>query len=58
MMAIVSPFPAIPKLLAEFGGQARRGISYPGHRHHNVAGVPGLAPIAGIISDRFGRRTS
>ncbi|MFN3620384.1 MFS transporter [Sphingorhabdus sp.] len=58
VMAIVSLFPAIPKLFAEFGDRPGAGFLIPA-----IVTIPSLvcaifAPIAGIISDRFGRRKS
>jgi hypothetical protein len=38
MMAIASPFPAIPKLLAEFGG--RPGAGYP---------IPAIVTITSLV---------
>jgi MFS family permease len=57
-MAIVSLFPAIPKLFAEFGDRPGAGFLIPA-----IVTIPSLvcaifAPVAGIISDRFGRRKS
>lgn len=58
VMAIVSLFPAIPKLFAEFGDRPGAGFLIPA-----IVTIPSLvcaafAPIAGMISDRFGRRKS
>lgn len=58
VMAIVSLFPAIPKLFAEFGDRPGAGFLIPA-----IVTIPSLvcavfAPIAGIVSDRFGRRNS
>lgn len=58
VMAIVSLFPAIPKLFAEFGHLPNAGFLIPA-----VVTIPSLcaalfAPVAGIIADRYGRRRS
>ena len=58
VMAIVSLFPAIPKLFAEFGNTPGAGFLIPA-----IVTIPSLvcaifAPVAGIISDRYGRRKS
>lgn len=58
VMAIVSLFPAIPKLFAEFGASPNAGFLIPA-----IVTVPSLvcaifAPVAGVISDRYGRRQS
>jgi MFS family permease len=58
VMAIVSLFPAIPKLFAQFGHIPAAGFLIPA-----IVTVPSLcaalfAPIAGIIADRYGRRLS
>lgn len=58
VMAIVSLFPAIPKLFAEFGANPNAGFLIPA-----IVTAPSLcaalfAPLAGIIADRYGRRRS
>ncbi len=58
VMAIVSLFPAIPKLFAQFGHLPNAGFLIPA-----VVTIPSLcaalfAPLAGIIADRWGRRRS
>lgn len=58
VMAIVSLFPAIPRLFAEFGSTPNAGFLIPA-----IVTIPSLvcalfAPVAGIISDRYGRRNS
>lgn len=58
VMAIVSLFPAIPKLFAEFGDTPNAGFLIPA-----IVTIPSLvcaifAPVAGIISDKYGRRKS
>lgn len=58
VMAIVSLFPAIPKLFAEFGAIPHAGFLIPA-----IVTIPSLcaalfAPLAGIIADRYGRRSS
>ncbi len=58
VMAIVSLFPAIPKLFAEFGSNPNAGFLIPA-----IVTAPSLcaalfAPLAGIIADRYGRRRS
>jgi MFS family permease len=58
VMAIVSLFPAIPKLFEEFGGMPNAGFLIP-----VIVTIPSLcaalfAPLAGIIADRYGRRSS
>jgi MFS family permease len=58
VMAIVSLFPAIPKLFAEFGANLNAGFLIPA-----IVTAPSLcaalfAPLAGIIADRYGRRRS
>src|SRR4051812_20856976 len=58
VMAIVSLFPAIPKLFAQFGHLPNAGFLIPA-----IVTAPSLcaalfAPIAGIIADRYGRRRS
>lgn len=58
VMAIVSLFPAIPKLFAQFGHMPGAGFLIPA-----IVTIPSLcaalfAPIAGIIADRHGRRRS
>lgn len=56
VMAIVSLFPAIPKLFEHFGGVANAGLLVP-----MIVTIPSLciallAPVAGWASDRYGRR--
>ncbi len=56
VMAIVSLFPAIPKLFEHFGGVGNAGLLVP-----MIVTVPSLcialfAPVAGWGADRFGRR--
>jgi MFS family permease len=56
VMAIVSLFPAIPKLFQQFGGIANAQLLVP-----MIVTVPSLflalsAPFAGMLADRFGRR--
>ena len=58
VMAIVSLFPAIPRLFAAFGHVEGAGFLIPA-----IVTIPSLccalfAPIAGIIADRYGRRPS
>ncbi|WP_144097010.1 MFS transporter [Croceicoccus sediminis] len=58
VMAIVSLFPAIPKLMQQFGDVEHAALLVP-----MILTVPSLmvaifAPIAGAIADRFGRKTS
>lgn len=58
VMAIVSLFPAIPRLFAEFGHIPAAGFLIPA-----IVTIPSLcaalfAPIAGVIADRYGRRRS
>jgi MFS family permease len=58
VMAIVSLFPAIPRLFAQFGHIPAAGFLIPA-----IVTIPSLcaalfAPIAGIIADRYGRRRS
>ncbi|MEO6092381.1 MAG: MFS transporter [Novosphingobium sp.] len=58
VMAIVSLFPAIPKLFQQFGGIAHANLLVP-----MILTIPALmvaltAPIAGALADRFGRRPS
>lgn len=58
VMAIVSLFPAIPKLFKQFGHMEGAGFLIPA-----IVTIPSLcaalfAPIAGIIADRYGRRRS
>lgn len=58
VMAIVSLFPAIPKLFAAFGGMPNAGFLIPA-----IVTIPSLcaalfAPVAGILADRYGRRRS
>jgi MFS family permease len=58
VMAIVSLFPAIPKLFAQFGHMPSAGFLIPA-----IVTIPSLcaalfAPLAGIIADRHGRRRS
>ncbi len=56
VMAIVSLFPAIPKLFAQFGGIAHAQILVP-----MIVTIPSLmialsSPFAGALADRIGRR--
>ncbi|MEO7656535.1 MAG: MFS transporter [Sphingomicrobium sp.] len=56
VMAIVSLFPAIPKLFQQFGGIRHAELLVP-----MILTVPSLmvaltAPLAGAVADRFGRR--
>ncbi|SBS29508.1 Tetracycline resistance protein, class B [Marinomonas spartinae] len=56
VMAIVCLFPAIPKLFQHFGGIEHAAIFIP-----MIVTIPSLflaifAPVAGIVSDRYGRR--
>ncbi len=56
VMAIVSLFPVIPRLFAQFGGHPYAGLLVP-----MIVTAPSLcaalfAPLAGAIADRFGRR--
>jgi MFS family permease len=58
VMAVVSLFPAIPRLFAQFGGHPSAGLLVP-----MIVTMPSLcvalfAPFAGMIADRFGRRPS
>jgi len=58
VIAIVSLFPAIPKLARAFAGAPSAGFLVPA-----LVTIPSLvcavfAPVAGIIGDRFGRRPS
>lgn len=58
VMAVVSLFPAIPRLFAQFGGHPQAGLLVP-----MIVTMPSLcvalfAPFAGAIADRFGRRPS
>lgn len=58
VMAIVSLFPAIPRLFAQFGHIPAAGFLIPA-----IVTIPSLccalfAPLAGIIADRYGRRRS
>ncbi|SNS51293.1 MULTISPECIES: MFS transporter [unclassified Azospirillum] len=58
VMAIVSLFPAIPKLFAEFGAHPNAGFLIPA-----IVTAPSLcaalfSSLAGIIADRYGRRRS
>lgn len=58
VMAIVSLFPAIPKLFAQFGGMPNAAFLIPA-----IVTIPSLcaalfAPVAGILADRYGRRRS
>jgi len=58
VMAIVSLFPAIPKLFAQFGHLPGAGFLIPA-----IVTIPSLcaalfAPLAGILADRYGRRRS
>jgi MFS family permease len=58
VMAIVSLFPAIPKLFAHFGQHPNAAFLIPA-----IVTAPSFcaalfAPIAGIIADRYGRRRS
>jgi len=57
VMAIVSLFPAIPKLMQQFGGIEYAALLVP-----MILTIPSLmvaifAPIAGALADRFGRKT-
>ncbi|WP_421856492.1 MFS transporter [Marinomonas sp.] len=56
VMAIVSLFPAIPKLFQHFGSVEHAAFLIP-----MIVTIPSLflaifAPLAGIVSDRYGRR--
>lgn len=58
VMAIVSLFPAIPKLMQQFGNIPHAALLVP-----MILTVPSLmvaifAPVAGALADRFGRKTS
>ncbi|MFT4056705.1 MAG: MFS transporter [Novosphingobium sp.] len=58
VMAIVSLFPAIPRLFAHFGHIPAAGFLIPA-----IVTIPSLcaalfAPVAGMIADRYGRRRS
>ena len=58
VMAIVSLFPAIPKLFQQFGGIPHAALLVP-----MILTIPALmvaifAPVAGALADRFGRRAS
>lgn len=58
VMAIVSLFPAIPKLFTQFGGMPNAAFLIPA-----IVTIPSLsaaifAPLAGILADRYGRRRS
>ena len=58
VMAIVSLFPAIPKLMQQFGSVEHAALLVP-----MILTVPSLmvaifAPVAGAIADRFGRMMS
>lgn len=58
VMAIVSLFPAIPKLFAQFGGMPNAAFLIPA-----IVTIPSLcaalfAPVAGVLADRYGRRRS
>lgn len=58
VMAIVSLFPAIPKLLQNFAAMPMASLLVP-----MIVTVPSLfvaltAPLAGVLADRFGRRRS
>ncbi len=58
VMAIVSLFPAIPKLMQQFGGIEHAALLVP-----MILTIPSLmvaifAPVAGALADRFGRKTS
>jgi len=56
VMAVVSLFPAIPRLFEQFGSHPHAGLLVP-----MIVTIPSLfvaicAPFAGSIADRFGRR--
>lgn len=58
VMAVVSLFPAIPRLFAQFGGHPQAGLLVP-----MIVTMPSLcialfSPFAGWVADRFGRRPS
>lgn len=58
VMAVVSLFPAIPRLAAQFASDADAALLVP-----MIVTLPSLlvalvSPFAGIVADRFGRRTT
>lgn len=56
ILAIVSLFPAVPSIIDHFGGNPEAGWKVPAMVSAPGLAIAAIAPFAGILVDRFGRR--
>lgn len=56
ILAIVTLFPAVPSIIDHFSGDPRAGWMVPSMVSAPGLAIAAIAPFAGILVDRFGRR--